>query len=101
MVEDVKDLGGGEGLSKHDKKPRIIQKRKYLKYKKLKDNHYLRESIYNTNSFPGDLDSKESACNAGDPGSIDPWVGKMPWRREWQTTPVFLKSHRQRSLAGY
>lgn len=24
MIEDVKDLGGGEGLSKHDKKPRII-----------------------------------------------------------------------------
>ena len=31
------------------------------------------------------------------------WVGKMPWRREWQPTPVFLpgKSHRQRSLMGY
>ena len=21
---------------------------------------------------------------------FDPWVGKMPWRREWQPTPVFL-----------
>ena len=73
----------------------------YLKYKKLKDNHYLRESIYNTNSFPGGSDGKESACNAGNPGLIDPWVGKIPWRREWQTTPVFLKSHRQRSLVGY
>ena len=31
------------------------------------------------------------------------WVGKVPWRREWQPTPVFLpgKSHEQRSLAGY
>ena len=30
-------------------------------------------------------------------------VGKIPWRRAWQPTPVFLpgKSHRQRSLAGY
>ena len=30
-------------------------------------------------------------------------VGKIPWRRKWQTTSVFLpgKSHRQRSLAGY
>ena len=35
--------------------------------------------------FPGGSDSKESACNAG-----DPWVGKMPWGREWQPTPVFL-----------
>ena len=33
----------------------------------------------------------------------DPWVGKIPWRRKWQPTPVFLpgKSHGQRSLAGY
>ena len=34
---------------------------------------------------------------------FDPWVGKIPWRREWQHTPVFLpgKSHRQRSLEAY
>ena len=34
---------------------------------------------------------------------FDPWVGKTPWRREWQPTPVFLsgKSHGQRSLVGY
>ena len=34
---------------------------------------------------------------------FDPWVGKIPWRREWQPTPVFLpgESHRQRSLVGY
>ena len=86
---------------------------------------------------------KESACNAGDPGSIlgsgrypgeeigyplqyswaslvakmvkkkihlqctrpgfDPLVGKIPWRREWLLTPVFLprEFHGQRSLAGY
>ena len=31
------------------------------------------------------------------------WVGKMPWRREWLPTPVFLpgKSHGQRNLTGY
>ena len=47
-------------------------------------------------------DSQESACNAGDPGSI-PGVGKMPWRREWQPTLVFLPKefHGQRSLVGY
>ena len=34
---------------------------------------------------------------------FDPWGGKIPWRREWLPTPVFLpgESHRQRSLAGY
>ena len=45
---------------------------------------------------------KESACNAGGPG-FDPWVGNIPWRRDWLPTPVFLpgKSCGQRSLAGY
>ena len=34
---------------------------------------------------------------------FNPWVGKIPWRRKWQPTPVFLpeKSHGGRSLAGY
>ena len=33
----------------------------------------------------------------------DPWVGKTPWRRKRQPTPVFSpgESHEQRSLAGY
>ena len=34
---------------------------------------------------------------------FDPWVGKIPWRKEWQCTPVFWlgESHRQRSLVVY
>ena len=34
---------------------------------------------------------------------FDPWVGKIPWSRKWQPTPVFVpgESHGQRSLAGY
>ena len=34
---------------------------------------------------------------------VDPWVGKIPWRRKWQPTPVFLPGefHGQRSLAAY
>jgi len=53
-------------------------------------------------SFPGGSDGKESACSAGDMDS-DPWVGRIPWRREWLPTPVFLprEFHGQRSLAGY
>ena len=33
---------------------------------------------------------------------VHPWVGKIPWRRKWQPTPVSLpgKSHGQRSLLG-
>ena len=34
---------------------------------------------------------------------FDPWIRKIPWRRAWQPTPVFLpgKSHGQRSLVHY
>ena len=34
---------------------------------------------------------------------FDRWVGKIPWSRRWQPTPVFLlgKSHEQRSRMGY
>ena len=34
---------------------------------------------------------------------FNPWVRKIPWRRAWQPTPVFLpgESHGQRSLVGY
>jgi len=49
--------------------------------------------------FPGGSDDKESAYNAGDPGSIP---GNISWRRKWQATPVFLpgKSHGYRSMVG-
>jgi len=45
---------------------------------------------------------RESACQRRR-CQFSPWVGKIPWRRKWQPTPVFLpgKSHGQRSLAGY
>ena len=48
---------------------------------------------------------KDPAANVGDirdTGST-PRLGRFPWRRKWQPTPVFLpgKSHGQRSLAGY
>ena len=41
--------------------------------------------------FAGGSDSKESTCNgfcSGRPG-FNPWVGKIPWRREQLPTPVF------------
>ena len=47
---------------------------------------------------------KEHACQSRSRkrGEFDPWVRKIPWRRAWQLTPVFLpgESHGQRSLAG-
>ena len=46
---------------------------------------------------------QESTCNAGGQDSIPGWIRKIPWRREWQPTPVFLPGefHGQRSLAGW
>ena len=51
------------------------------------------------NSFPGDTSVKEPACHF----RFDLWVGKIPWRRAWEPTPIFLpgESHGQGSLAGY
>ena len=55
--------------------------------------------------FPGGSVSKESACQyrRHKRCGFDPWVGKIPWKRKWQSTPIFLprKFHGQRSLAGY
>ena len=37
------------------------------------------------------------------PAVQETWVGEIPWRMEWQPTPVFLpeEPHGHRSLAGY
>ena len=54
---------------------------------------------------PGGASCKEPTCRCRRPKrqGFDPWVGKIPWRRAWQPTPVFLpgESHGQRSLVGY
>ena len=41
------------------------------------------------NGFPGGPDSRGSNYNSRDP-KFDPWVGKIPWRREWLPTSVFF-----------
>ena len=55
--------------------------------------------------FPGGACDKESACQCRrcKRRGFDPWVGKIPWRRKWLPTPVFLPGelHGQRSLVGY
>ena len=45
--------------------------------------------VLSDKSFSGGSDGKESACSVGDLGSIL-GLGGVPWRREWQPTPVFL-----------
>ena len=48
------------------------------------------------------LSGKESTSQ-GRRREVDPWVGKISWRRKWQPTPVSFpeKCHGQKSLAGY
>ena len=52
--------------------------------------------------LPWWLSGKESAWQCRRPG-FNPWVGKIPWKKKWQSTPVLLpgKSHGHRTLAGY
>jgi len=42
--------------------------------------------------FPGYASGGESACQCGRCRRLrfSPWVKKIPWRRKWQPTPVFL-----------
>ena len=53
--------------------------------------------------IPGGASGKEPACLLIQEIWIRSLIRKMPWRREWLTTPVFLpgKFHEQRSLTGY
>ena len=46
-------------------------------------------NLDNILGFLGGSVDKESACNAGDAGSI-PGLGKIPWRKAWQPIPAFL-----------
>ena len=55
--------------------------------------------------FPGGTSGKEPAyqCRRLKRCGFDPWVGKIPWRKTWQSTLVSLtgESNGQRSLVGY
>ena len=69
----------------------------------LPHSHFL--SFSRPRGFPAGTSGKETTCKCRRhkrPG-FNPWVGKIPWRRTWQPTPVFLpgESHGQRRLVGY
>ena len=65
----------------------------------------LNPQSFNRNHIPGLRASpvaqtvKNLQCRRS---GFDPWIGKIPWRREWQPTPVLWPGeHGQRSLVGY
>ena len=47
--------------------------------------------------FPGGASGKEPACQCRrhETRGFETWVGKIPWRKAWQTTPVFLPGESQ------
>ena len=59
----------------------------------------------NVSGFPGGPSGKEPACQSRrcKRRRFDPRVRKIPWRRVWQSTPLFLhgESHGQRCLVVY
>ena len=65
---------------------------------------HCRQILYQL-SYQGSPSGKEPACQCRKHKRcrFSPWVGKIPWRRAWQPTPVFLPgdSHGQRSLVVY
>ena len=60
---------------------------------------------YNTKALPEakDVGFPDGQCRRLERLGFNPWVGKIPWRRAWQPTPVFLpgESRGQRKLVGY
>ena len=75
------------GLGKKGKKKKELMRRKL-----------------NRRGFPGGASGKEPTCQCSRLSRLgfDPWVGKIPWKKTWQPTPVFLpgESHGQTNLAG-
>ena len=61
--------------------------------------------LIDTLGFPGGASGKESTCQCRRHKrcEFNPRIMKIPWKRKWQPTLVFLpgKSHGQRSLEGY
>ena len=54
---------------------------------------------HNLRSFPGGASGREPACQYRRQKryGFSPWVGKIPWRKVWQPTPILLpgESHEE------
>ena len=57
------------------------------------------DSLEGTLDSPGGASGKEPACQCRRHKRcrFDPWVGKIPWRRAWQPTPLFLPGESPRT----
>ena len=61
----------------------------------------LKETLMFTLGFPGSSDGKESACSAGDPGSIPGWEDPLKNAMAAHSSILAWKIHGWRNLAGY
>ena len=63
----------------------------------------MRANVVNK-GFPGDTSGKEPSfqCRRLKRCGFDPWIRKIPWKRAWQPTPVFMlgESQGRKSPAG-
>ena len=91
-------LEGNEGLIQRGRKLENL-----LQDRDRENGHGLLCSMHTT-GFRGGASGKEPVCHCRTHKrcGFDPCVGKIPWRRAWQSTPVFLpgESHGQKSLVG-
>ena len=79
-----------------------------LKTEVEREFQHISVNFFSDSSFPqysfasGSVVKNPPACQCRRCG-FDPWVGKIPWRRNWQPTLVFFpgKSHGQKSPVGY
>ena len=89
------------------KVPRYTLKGKIFPLRKTPNsqNHFLEGIWYGQMSRWASYVAQKSACQCKRLRryGFDLWVGKIPWKRKWQPTPVFLpgKFHGHRSLTGY
>ena len=78
---------------------RKVERERMIETKKRKR---LRTKNMELHGLPRRLSGKEttSQCRRH---RFDSWIGKIPWSRKWQPTPIFLpgESHGERSLADY
>ena len=99
--EDVLSQGGS--FSKCPLSIRSVIRHSFLETVQIDVNKTFSFASELSEGFPGGSDGKESASNAENQAGFNLQVGKIPWRRAWQPTPVFLPGefHGQRSLVGY
>ena len=107
MFEILRKSGQRRVVGKHEEERkkegfwRLVLKELWPERKKALFWHHLKMAT----GFPGGASGKEPACRCRRQKrcGFDPWVRKIPWRRAWRPTPVFLPGESQgpRSLVGY